>query len=310
MAKGDEGILYLIGFGAFFFFTGFRRLRLRRKAIGMATSRARSMAMGTVELSGIADRFVDLSDPIFKRPCTYYNIKVEELRRSGKNSNWVTIHHEHSDGIGFFCKDATGRVLVLPKNAELHFNAPIVLNKGGFTGTSPEAAFMARWNTFGKIRVTAHILRMGDPIYVIGCALPTREMMAPDKPVVPDVPGAISMAAQLKKDPKRMKELDTNQDGTVDAEEWERGLAAYKKFLEMKHAHETELAKEAHQKKIEVKDPQEFTGLVTSTPDAELIFAHSEEDMVGNLGQYAFLGIIGGGISLIVGLIFLLQKFI
>lgn len=315
-SKEFEGILYLLGLGGFFFYTGFRKLVLRRKALGLATSKARSMAMGTVELSGIAVKNTELSDPIFKEPCVYFNIKVEERRRSGKRSHWVTVHQEQSDGIGFFCQDTTGKVLVLPRKPELHFANPIVLRGGSinttlFTtkaapATSPNVAYLARWG--GNTRITAHILRAGDPVYVIGCALPTRAQLIAEAPKVPDVPGSISMAANVKKDAARMKAMDTNQDGHVDAMEWEQGLASYKRFLEMKHAHETELAKEDHLKKVTVTDPLEFSGMVTRTDECGLVLAHSEDDLVKRLGTWAFIGVIGGGAAFTLGLILLLQK--
>ncbi len=318
--KEFEGIAYLIGLGGFFFFTGFRKLRLRRKAIGLATSRARSMAMGTVELSGIADKYVEATDPIFKMPCAYYHIKVEERRGSGKNRHWVTVLKDQSPQ-PFFCKDTTGRVLILPKEAGLHFRDPIVLSGGaGFlnrplftTKATPSSGsasrdYLARWNS--NHRITAHIIREGDPVYVIGCALPTRECLnASSGPVAPALPGDIAMAANLKKDAARMKEMDANKDGHVDAQEWEEGMAKYKRFLEMKHAHETELAKEEREKKMAAADPLEFSGIVTSTAEVEMILASSEEDLVSRLGVGAFLGVFGGGAALILGLILLLLKF-
>jgi hypothetical protein len=206
----------------------------------------------------------------------------------------------------------------------LHFPNPIVLRNGllsAFSSNRPlfttkespktsdvtGVAYLSRWS--GDIRVTAHILREGDPLYVIGCALPTREMMAAVKPAVADVPGDISLAAQLKKDAARMKELDANKDGQIDAMEWEQGLASYKRFLEMKRAHELELAQEKTKKEAETRDPLEFSGLVTGTSDVEMIMAPSEDEFVQKLGTGAFLGVIGGGAALILGLILLLLKF-
>jgi hypothetical protein len=268
MAKdGDEFklIFALIFFGGASFVGGFKKLRMRRKAQGLATSRARSMAMGTVELSGIASKYADLSDPIFKTPCTYFHIKVEQEQGSGKHRRWVTIFKEQSP-IPFFCKDTSGRVLILPKNPDLQFPNPLVLHNnslaifskpiGGLLFTTKESpkeqtsakvSYLSRWS--GNIRVTAHILREGDPVYIIGCALPTREIMVPVKPEIADVPGDISMAAQLKKDKNRMATMDTNHDGQIDVEEWEAGLASYKNFLETKHAQETSLANEKSKKR-------------------------------------------------------------
>jgi len=57
-----------LGLGLWLFYSGFKDLRLRRTISGLATSKARSLAMGLVELSGRTEGLDPLQDPIYQLP--------------------------------------------------------------------------------------------------------------------------------------------------------------------------------------------------------------------------------------------------
>ena len=119
-----------------------------------------------------------------------------------------------------------------------------------------------------------------------------------------DFPSSSQMARDLKNDRERMKALDRNKDGQIDMEEWEAGLAEYKKFLMEKNQ------VQAQGKTGETSQEMEFSGMVTGSEEVDLVFARSEKEFVGRLGLFAVLGILGGGSAFILGLILLIQRLV
>jgi hypothetical protein len=62
---------------------------------------------GTLEYSGETR----LTAPVSQRPCAAWWIRIEEHRRSGKNSRWVTLAAEQ-DAQSFLVRDGSGTALV------------------------------------------------------------------------------------------------------------------------------------------------------------------------------------------------------
>ncbi len=58
--------------------------------------------------------------PLSNMDAGWWSCRVEELRSNGKNSHWETIKQVGSNDL-FYLEDPTGRVLVNPLGAELHF---------------------------------------------------------------------------------------------------------------------------------------------------------------------------------------------
>jgi hypothetical protein len=94
------------------------RFKKKQFVENIPTSEAHSVAMGLVEMAGTIVPIKLLKSPLSNADCVYYNFTVEELRRSGKHSHWVTIfsRKEHEN---FFIKDATGQVEIDPGDAEI-----------------------------------------------------------------------------------------------------------------------------------------------------------------------------------------------
>ncbi len=296
-----KGILYLLLGGGYFLWRGFKNLKLHRKISGLATSKARSMAMGLVELSGVARPAFPRQDPVYSKPCCYFRLKLEQYRSSGKSGHWVTIHEDSSDGSPFYCQDITGKVVIVPKNPEIHFTNRFVFKNGifGTKDSSAVAFFNSRWKGLSSLRLTMNVLREGDPLYVNGCALPRHIRISSEN--APDQPISMSEAArELKKDPEAMKSLDVNKDGHIDAQEFEIGLKKFKEFLVEK--------KKQPLNKQNSEAPLEFEGIVTKTDEHELIFANSEADLLSRLGPIVYLQILGGAAALVGGLILLCLK--
>lgn len=113
------GIPLLVG-GIILFFYGFFEFKKRQLVENTPTSKIRSIAMGLVEIVG---EVVPIEHGLFKSPfsetdCVYYKYTVDELRSTGKHTQWVTIKQDEKRW-RFYLKDETGMVLVDPEKAKI-----------------------------------------------------------------------------------------------------------------------------------------------------------------------------------------------
>ena len=285
-----------LGFGLTAFFHGFRRLRIMNRIRSLPPSRVRSMAMGPVELDGHVRVETPVTDPVFGNPCAYYRVVVEEQRGSGRDSHWVTIYNQDSSATPFLIEDATGVARVCPAKAELQFAPEVNTTSNGLMrGFRDDAVsrFLASlggtWNTR---KITAHILREGHPLFLVGFAAPSPSAPLANRPTARDA------ARILKSDPMEMKKLDTNQDGVVDAAEWEAGVA--RKTRELNAAEDAQAASD-----VPATDPIVSVGC---SPDGVFFLADSEKALLSRLDWSAWLGILGGPAAAIASVVYLLQQ--
>ena len=302
----DDGIvlaLFGLGLGPYLFYKGFCQLRLKKLIEAIATSKVRSLAMGTVELVGKACAAAPLLDPIYQKPCALFQVKVEERRGSGKNSRWVSIYSQDSFSQPLFLEDDTGRILVFPSGADAHLKTDVKAQTGLLFGKGDEAALQFMKSIVGSSRerrLKAQIVRDGDPFYVLGCAA------APDGPqgfipqAVQDIRCSLGgLAQKLKADPQRMKALDLNNDGMIDPQEWDEGLRRFGE--EVAAADDSASA----QPQAEV-----LSACVRQGPDGLLVIAdESERELIGELIGSAALYIIGGPLITIASAAYLAEKF-
>ena len=285
------GIVFIIG-GFFVFFQGFKLLKLKRKISDLATSKIRSLAMGLVELSGIAKASQTLFDPIYMQPCAYYNVKVQELRGSGKNTRWVTIYDVDSEASPFVISDATGEALIFPKGAQLKRNPTIQCQTGSIFGGSADAptrSFMqAKGGSFLKsLKLTAHIVREGDPVFILGFACPQDQPRS-------SLSVSLQEASQfIKSNATLFKALDVNLDGQVDQVEWEKGLHEIQQQMEQE-----KMKKEMS--KVPEKSESPLT-LVRVGPDNLMVFATSEDEVISSLGWGSFFQVVLGPVLVVIG---------
>ena len=100
---------------------GFRRVQLKRRIENLAVSKTTGAACGLTELSGeieMAPGEDPIEAPHSYRECVWYDFRVEEKRRSGKKTRWVTIE-ERQAGAPFLCRDDAGTLRVDPGDAEI-----------------------------------------------------------------------------------------------------------------------------------------------------------------------------------------------
>ncbi len=171
--------LFLFGFGLLLFFGGFKALRRRRVIQALPTSTVRSLAMGLVEVYGdVVVAKETLKTPLQGESCVYYHYTIEEYRRQGKSSRWVTIK-QGSRGVTFFLRDKTGKVLVDPTGAEIDLTRDFHVESR--TGSNPPASVISflkannmnfeNFLGFNKqMRYSESYLTPGDKVYILGTA--------------------------------------------------------------------------------------------------------------------------------------------
>ena len=147
MSSNKENLLVYSAIGFFaglsFFFKGFKTLKRKRLIENTPTSKTRSVAMGLVEVCGEAvPAETILQSPFSNQDCLYYRYEIEEYRRSGKRSRWVTICNE-VHGTPFYVRDDTGQVLVDPNGAEVEIPQDTRFESGlGSDPPEPIQAFL------------------------------------------------------------------------------------------------------------------------------------------------------------------------
>ncbi|MGD0695631.1 MAG: hypothetical protein ABSB82_12335 [Terriglobia bacterium] len=145
MTQDDSKLLgaLTLGFmaGIYFFFKGFRDFRKYRLIADTPEIPIRSVPMGFVEIHGKAQGEKTVPSPVSHTQCFTYQVVIERWKTdSHGNGSWA---HERTDvdGVDFYLADATGKVLVSPRQAEFDLpqNAQRVARSGGSASTGPGA---------------------------------------------------------------------------------------------------------------------------------------------------------------------------
>lgn len=207
------------------FFFAFSFMNSKRIIEDTPTSKIRSAAQGYLELIGHGHLMEGqpITSPLTGTSCTWYDFKVEEHRQSGKNSKWVTIRKGISDEL-FLIKDETGQCIIDPEGAQV-----TVSNKSVWYGSSTNPmAGPARTKKSGffsfslvgrRYRYTEKLLHPGESLYAIGL-YKTVGGAGSHFDVKEDVR---ELVREWKADTEAlMKRFDTNNDGEIDLNEWQK----------------------------------------------------------------------------------------
>ena len=133
----------------------------------------------TVKISGqvrLGER--TLTSPVGQRPCAVYQVLVEELRRGGKNSQWVTIVDDR-EVVEFFLEDGSGRARVMPMGelVSLAIERDVHVRTGSFDEPEPHLVeyLQSRGHDtegwFGinkKLRWREGVIEDGEEVAVLG----------------------------------------------------------------------------------------------------------------------------------------------
>jgi hypothetical protein len=175
--SSDVWIWALVGFfaGLYLFFRGFRLLGRKRLIMDTPTSKIRSAAIGTVEISGLAIGPYTMPAPITARPCYYYRTTAFQMQQRGKNREWVKVADE-SLHLPFYLDDATGQVLVNPQGAELDIHCDFKEEFSNSIFSSKDlippnvSSFLARHSvdTDKKVKVEEYCIKPKNALFVLG----------------------------------------------------------------------------------------------------------------------------------------------
>ena len=116
-------LLFLLFFlvGGFLFWLGFRKYREYRILEDTPRASVRSIPMGLVHLNGKSTGEHLLTSPLTRTPCYYYKAWVElwTMKVKDESKDWKTIRTE-ADARVFYLDDGTGKVTVIPNNADFY----------------------------------------------------------------------------------------------------------------------------------------------------------------------------------------------
>ncbi len=204
-------------------YSGLRALLEQREIEDYPTSRARSVAMGKVELSGRTASAVPLRAPWSGVACVWYRWTRQELFVDAEGKKrWRTTGRGDSGDLPFVLEDDTGRVMIDPAGAEVITGRRSTISGSyvSFQGGAPISMPMGR-----DVRVIEQTLPAGRPIYVLGTARPLRRRGD-------DRRGALRERLRaLKADPERLMAFDADGDGHIDPEEWATAVASVEREL-------------------------------------------------------------------------------
>lgn len=264
----------IIGFfaGIYFFFRGFKKLWEKRLIQNIPTSKIRSIAMGQVEIQGIALADVLLTGPYTKVPCVFYHIIEEHLVRTQKSTHWVKDLEVKTD-IPFFVKDDTGAVMIDPSGAE----TDLPLRYTNIVGNRR----YREWNIMEK-----------EPIYVLGTA---KRLEGIEDKIQREVEARIR---EIIENPDEKIKLDTNRDMWIDEEEWKVARERIKEQVRKEfEGVENNLKQSNH------NIPDHLQDIVIGKGELDkhfLISNKSEKELVDSYKYRIFFSIFGGVILSLV----------
>lgn len=209
--------------GGFALAQAFRALKRARLVEDTPTSLIRSAAQGYCELFGHAELMpgAPIRAPLTATTCIWWEYKVEEKTRSGKNSRWRVIEQDVSGSL-FALDDTTGRCVVDPDGAEVIGPAPQT-----WYGNTPRPmlgpAAGSRWGLGNDYRYTQRLIPPETQLLAIGFF----ETHA-DPHSSSDAQRELALKlAEWKRDSGHLKaRFDADGDGQVDLQEWEAARRA------------------------------------------------------------------------------------
>lgn len=208
----NRGIILLL-LAAGLFFGAFHYLKLKRWMDSTPTSKARSVAMGMVEIKGTGQRKFNLLSPATQTPCVYYRLRKYERRQYSDRKEWKLVRDTNSGPVPFLLKDETGRVTIDPYGAKVNPAHKQTLAAGY------NSFFGMNFSVQANEKYIEEVIPEGSTVYVLGFA----EYAKSKSPGV-----GYQMSSKLrdmKQDSARMMKYDKDQDGRIDEEEWEAARA-------------------------------------------------------------------------------------
>ncbi len=256
------------------FWRGFHFLRLKRRMENTPTSKIRSLALGMVEVQGIARRRYALVAPMTQLPCVWYRLR--RFRRDQKN-NWHQTSSSDCGPVPFYLEDATGRVLIDPRGSAIQPQT----REEGYPGG------IGSWQVGGmetsEEKWVEEVVADGAPLYVLGFA----DVRRPGQGSLRE--RTIAKLQRLKGDRRALAAFDGDGDGTISSDEWDTARQA--------------MESEALREELSAgRAPETSTIAIGRPKDRGLPFviaaAAAEHQLPGRYGFWIIPLFLGSGLSL------------
>ncbi len=211
--------------GVSFFYT-FSLIHRKRIIEDTPTAKIRSASQGYVELVGHGHLIEEqpITSPLSGDTCLWYEYQVEKQEINLMNllirDVWRTVRREASDSL-FLIKDETGQCIIDPEGASVTVKDDYVWYGSAMPShRSPVARKISEGSNFNnQYRYTERLLYPGDRLYAIGL-YETIGGAGTTLDVNADVR---DLLREWKKDTETlMKRFDTNKDGKLSMQEWQK----------------------------------------------------------------------------------------
>jgi hypothetical protein len=265
----DLGQVFTVALAAAFCFGGawvcISRWARARHLLDTPTSRIRSAAQGYVELVGML-RELSVPQPVAPltgEHCLWWRYCIEEYRSNGKRSSWSVLERGTSE-TWLRLADATGECLIDPRGADVHpaFRKVWTGSLRHPRGVAP-SGWLGLLSSGKRYRYTEERLHEGEPLYAIGEFRTTGggrhglDLSSAKREVIRQWKG--DYAGLLQR-------FDSNADGQLDEQEWNRVHLAARLEAEDRHR-QSSAAPEQHQ----LARPGEALPFVLSSHGEEVI---------------------------------------
>jgi hypothetical protein len=277
-----DGLIFLLITGPTTVSWGFRKLREARLIENIATSKVQSAAIGLVELAGVALPRKPQRAPVSGQECCWWKCTVEEYRSSKNSHSWVAIAQRELNDL-FYLQDSTGRVLVNPANAEIQGASQTwPLNAATRVQIEP---VLGSWQItaggwFGatrQLRIIEQTIAVQAPIFVLGQLASIGEQPLDQRARL------MARLRASKNDPQIMAAADSNQDGQVDAQEWDTLRAQLEELFY------------SEERTRHAQIPNSEKMLVLAPADSPFVISTgTQKELLGSLRLFAPLGLWGG----------------
>lgn len=236
-----------------------------RHLLDTPTSRIRSAAQGYVELVGILRELgvPQPTAPLTGEHCLWWRYCIEEYRSNGKRSSWNVLERGTSEA-WLRLADTTGECLIDPRGADVHpaFRKVWTGSLRHPRGVAP-SGWLGLLSSGKRYRYTEERLHDGEPLYAIGDFRTTGggrhglDLSSAKREVIRQWKG--DYAGLLQR-------FDSNADGQLDEQEWNRVHLAARLEAEDRHR-QSSAAPEQHQ----LARPNEALPFVLSSHGEEVI---------------------------------------
>lgn len=194
-----------------------KNLRRARLIEDIPTSRIRSAAQGFVELEGHGRTLPEsrILAPMTGSPCLWWRYIIEKKVSNGKRTRWQVVETKTSTAL-FMLEDDTGSCLIDPEGAEVH--PSIKHSWHGRSHWPTKGPLTSGFSLFSSYRYTEERIPPDTFLYLLGLF---RTQRASDGHF--DENSEVSaLMREWKQDRETLlRRFDINQDGDIDAREWE-----------------------------------------------------------------------------------------